>query len=152
MCVDARGLSLVAVSRACSSLRCTGFSCHSGGFHGRAAQALGRQASVIAAPGLRSCGASTKLLHSMWNLLGPGIKPSSPGLAGRFLSIGPPGTSGSTTFLNLLHNCLWIRPLGHHTSLDDLISHDAHGDPLTFGLSCRTLPSLLVSNDSSSYR
>jgi len=33
------------------------------------------------------------LLHSMWNLSGPGIEPVSPALAGRFLSTVPPGKS-----------------------------------------------------------
>ena len=29
----------------------------------------------------------------MWNLLGPGIEPVSPALAGRFSTTGPPGRS-----------------------------------------------------------
>ena len=33
------------------------------------------------------------LLHNMWNLLGTGIEPMSPALAGRFLSTAPPGKS-----------------------------------------------------------
>ena len=35
----------------------------------------------------------TQLPRSMWNLPGPGIKPMSPALAGRFLTSGPPGKS-----------------------------------------------------------
>ena len=36
------------------------------------------------------CGAGTQLLHGMWDLPGPGIKPTSPALTGRFLPTGPP--------------------------------------------------------------
>ena len=43
------GLSLVAVSRGYSSLRCAGFSCCG-------VWALGAQASVVVAHGLSSCG------------------------------------------------------------------------------------------------
>ena len=39
---------------------------------------LGTQASVVVAHGLW-------LLRGMWNLLGPGIEPMSPALAGGFL-------------------------------------------------------------------
>ena len=31
------------------------------------------------------------MLHSMWNLPGPGLEPMSPALAGRFLTNAPPG-------------------------------------------------------------
>ena len=34
-----------------------------------------------------------QLLHSMWNLPGPGMKPVSPASAGGFLPIAPPGQS-----------------------------------------------------------
>ena len=37
------------------------------------------------------CGAQTQLLCSPWNLPGPGIKPVSPALAGRFITTGLPG-------------------------------------------------------------
>ena len=36
---------------------------------------------------------------SMWDLPGPGIKPVSPALAGRFLTTGPPGKSPESTLL-----------------------------------------------------
>ena len=43
----------------------------------------------------------------MWNLPGPGIKPVSPALAGRFLSTAQPRKS-STSFFNIfLLLCLW---------------------------------------------
>ena len=52
---------------------------------------LGTQASVVVAHGLW-------LLRGMWNLLGPGIEPMSPALAGGFLSTVPPGNSERNLF------------------------------------------------------
>ena len=40
---------------------------------------------------LSSCGALASLLCGMWDLLGRGLKPVSPALAGGFLTTGPPG-------------------------------------------------------------
>ena len=40
---------------------------------------------------LSSCGARAQLLHSMWDLPGPGLEPVSPALAGGFLTTAPPG-------------------------------------------------------------
>ena len=57
------------------------------------AQALGVRASVVVAHGLSSCGTWAQLLHGMWDLPGPGIKPMSPALAGGFLTTVPPGKS-----------------------------------------------------------
>ena len=97
--VTAHGLSLVAASRGCSSLRasrCGGFSCCR-------ARALGTRAPVVAAHGLSSCGlwaldhrlsscgAWALLLHGMWDIPGPGLEPMSPALAGGFLTTAPPG-------------------------------------------------------------
>ena len=39
-------------------------------------------ASLVVERGLKSCGAHAFLLHAMWNLPGPGIKPVTPALAG----------------------------------------------------------------------
>ena len=94
--VAVHGLSLVVASRGYSSLWCTGFSLqwllllHStgsrcAGFSSCGTPALERR--------LSSCGAWAWLLHSMWDLSGPGIKPVSPALAGRFLTTAPPGKS-----------------------------------------------------------
>ena len=44
------------------------------------------------------CGAWAWFLCGTWNLPGPGIKPVSPVLAGRFLSTVPPGKSKSSKF------------------------------------------------------
>ena len=69
------------------------------------AQALGTRASVIVARSpsscgsralerrLSSCGAQAELLHSLWDLPGPGLEPMSPELAGGFLTTAPPGKS-----------------------------------------------------------
>ena len=92
------GFSLVVASGGYSWLWCSGFSCCG-------ARALGAQASVVAVRGLSSCGsralecrlsscgARTSLLHSMWDLPGPGLEPVSPALAGGFLTTEPPGKS-----------------------------------------------------------
>ena len=78
------GATLCCGARA--SLHCGGFSCCG-------AWALGTQASVVAACGLRSCGTWAQLLRGMWDLPGPGIEPMSPALAGGFLTTVPPGKS-----------------------------------------------------------
>ena len=50
---------------------------------------------------LDSCGTRASLPCSMWNLPGPGIKPTSPALAGGFLTTGPPGKSNLSAFYRL---------------------------------------------------
>ena len=45
--------------------------------------------------GFFSCGAQVLGILGMWNHPGPGIKPASPALAGKFLSTEPPGKSCS---------------------------------------------------------
>ena len=48
--------------------------------------------ALVAALVVASCGGSwAELLCGLWDLLGLGIKPMSPALAGRFLSTDPPG-------------------------------------------------------------
>ena len=49
--------------------------------------------SFVAACGLSSCGAWAYLLHDIWDLSFPVIKPMSPALAGGFLATGPAGKS-----------------------------------------------------------
>ena len=72
------------------------------------------QASVVVAHGLSrcgswalehrfsSCGARASLLHSTWDLPGPGIEPVSPALAGGFLITGPPGKSPAVSYCSEL--------------------------------------------------
>ena len=66
-------------------------------------QQLWHMGSVVVAQGLSSCGsralelrlsscsAQAQLLRGMWDLPGPGLKPVSPALAGRFLTTESPG-------------------------------------------------------------
>ena len=96
-------LSVVAVSGGYSLLQCAGFSLRWLLCCG--AHALGAQASVVAAHWfsscgsqavecrLSSCGAWALLLRGMWDLLGPGLEPVSPALAGGFLTTALPGKS-----------------------------------------------------------
>ena len=53
----------------------------------------GYKAWALRHVGFSSCGAQAQLLHRMWNLPEPGIKPIFTPLAGGFLSIGPPSCS-----------------------------------------------------------
>ena len=88
-----------------ATLCCGARAAHCGGFSCCRARALGVQASVVVARGLSSCGlwalerrlsscgARALLLHSMWDLPGPGIEPVSPASAGGFLTTVPPGKS-----------------------------------------------------------
>ena len=65
------------------AVHCGARATHCGGFSRCRAQALEL--------GLSSFGAGAWLLPGMWSLLGPGLKPVSPALAGGFLSTGSPG-------------------------------------------------------------
>ena len=67
---------------------CSAWTSYTGGFS-CGAQVLGRQASVVVARGLSSCGTWASLLQGMWHLPGPGIAPVSSALACRFLSTVP---------------------------------------------------------------
>ena len=49
---------------------------------------------------LSSCGSRAQLLHGMWDLPRPGLKPVSPALAGRFSTTVPPGKP-DVLFFNL---------------------------------------------------
>ena len=55
-------------------------------------------AFLIVEHGLCSCGLRAQLLHSMWDLPGPGVEPMSPALAGRFFTTQPPGKPRSGVF------------------------------------------------------
>ena len=63
---------------------------HRGGFSCCRTQALGVQASVVAARGLRSCGSWTQVLQGVWDLPASGTELVSPALPGRFLTTRPP--------------------------------------------------------------
>ena len=103
------GLSLVAVSGGYSLLRDRGFSLwwllllQSTGSRHAVFSSCGTRASVVVAHNfsscgsralecrLNSCGTWAQLVRGMWDLPGPGLQPVSPALAGRFLTIAPPG-------------------------------------------------------------
>ena len=90
--VAASGFSLVAASRGCSSLRCSGFSL----------QWLLLWSMDSRMLRLSNCGSQAQLPWGMWDLPAPGIGPMSPALAGRFLTTGPPGKVLQHYFLNQL--------------------------------------------------
>ena len=76
---------------------CSGLSC------GRA-QALGRMrlsncSSWALEHGLSNCDTHTRLLHSTWDLPGPGIEPLSPAQSGGFFTAEPPGKLQSVVFI-----------------------------------------------------
>ena len=91
--------------RAGATLCCGVWASHCGGFSCCGARAVGTRASVIEVRGLSSCGsralerrlssrgARALLLCGTWDLLGPGLEPVSPALAGGFLTTVPPGRS-----------------------------------------------------------
>ena len=91
------------MQQAGATLRCGVWASHCGGFSCCGARALGIWASIVVAHRLSSCGsralehrlsswgAWALLLCCMWGLPGPGLKPVSPALAGRFLTTVPPG-------------------------------------------------------------
>ena len=111
------------LQRAGATLYCGARASHCGGFFCCGARALGAQASIVAACRLSSCGSlalerrlsscdtRAQLLHGMWELPRPGIKPLSPALAGEFLTTAPPGKSQQIVFLFVFFNvyhCLCI--------------------------------------------
>ena len=56
--------------------------------------------SVVAAFRLSSCSTQASLFNGLWYLPGPGAKPVSPALAGRFLPTVPPAKSYMDLFFN----------------------------------------------------
>ena len=98
-CVD---FSLVAASRGYSLLQWMGFSLQWLLLYTEH-RLQGVQASVVAIYGFSSCGSWAlehrlnsygewvQLLHSMWDILRPGIEPISSALASRFFTTEPPG-------------------------------------------------------------
>ena len=99
--IAGHGLSLIVVSQWFFSCKSTGFSLRqllSLGSTGCRARGLSDRSSRVLERRLSSCGAWAKLLHGVWNLPGPGIRPVSPALAGRFLTTGPPGRSNNVFY------------------------------------------------------
>ena len=95
------GLSLVVAVEHYSLLPCEGFSLK----WLLLSPSTGSRCSDFSGCGFRAlehrlirCGAWAWFLCGTWDLPGPGIKPVSPVLAGRFLSTVPPGKSKSSKF------------------------------------------------------
>ena len=61
--------------------------------------------------GLNSCGARTSLLCSMWNLPEPGIKPTSPALAGGFYTTEPLGKPSGDFFKGTVLSQILLKQL-----------------------------------------
>ena len=51
---------------------------------------------------LSSCGARAQLLRGMWDLPRPGLEPTSPALAGGFLTTAPPGKPNMMDLKNVV--------------------------------------------------
>ena len=113
--IAVRGLSLVAASGSYSSLRCAGFSLR----WLLLLQSMGSRCADFSSCGLQapehrlsSCGSRAQLLHSMWDLPGPGLEPEYPALAGGPLTTLPPRKSLESLFkkygASLVAQCLRI--------------------------------------------
>ena len=119
-------LSLVVVSGSYSSLRCLGFSL----LWLLLLQSTGSRRIVSSI-----CGAWVKLPFHIWDLPGPGIKPMSPALAGRFLTTGPPGKS---RLILINYNCVCVCLAARSClNLCDLMNSSqpdssVHGDPISY--------------------
>ena len=84
-------VGFVQLQQARATLCCGAWAPHGNGLSCCRAWALGTQASVVAAHRLSSC-TWAYLLHGMWELPGPGIKPLPSALGNpRFLTTGPSG-------------------------------------------------------------
>ena len=60
---------------------------------------MGSRRSAVSVHGLSSGGSRVELPHGMWNPPGPGIKPVSPALVGRFLTVGHLGSPRASYIL-----------------------------------------------------
>ena len=76
-----------------ASLHCDAQASRCYGFSHCRAQAVSVGTSVVTECGLSSYDEWDLLLQGMWDLPGSGIEPVSSALAGKFLSIAPPGKS-----------------------------------------------------------
>ena len=91
-------MGFLQLRRAGATPLCGARASHCSGFSCCGARALSVRASVVVADRLSSCGSRASLLRSTWDLLGPGIEPVSPALAGGFLTTAPSGKSLCLTF------------------------------------------------------
>ena len=115
---------------------CSVWASHCGGFSYCRAWALGMGTSAVAVLWLSSCSswalecwlssydAQTWLLHSMWDLSGPGIKPVSPAIAGGFFTTEPPGKSQNVILMWVcvcvcLHVHIYLRRSGIYQNVNN---------------------------------
>ena len=56
---------------------------------------------IFRTPHMLRVGSQAYLPWGMWDLPGPGIKPMTPALAGRFLTTGPPGKFHPVPFISM---------------------------------------------------
>ena len=73
---------------------------------------------------LSSCGARAQLLHGMWDLPGPGLEPTSPALAGGFLTTVPPGKSRCPPLNYFVQILLCF--IGHPPPWKDMQRYSSH--------------------------
>ena len=99
--------------------------------------------------GLSSCGSRAQLLHSMCELPGPGIGPTSPALAGGCLTTGPRGTSTENFLLKE-----WTSRQVHPSPGPSLTLPDQQAELPKWTLSSqdRPLPTLLKTGEPSGPR
>ena len=94
--------SFLQLGGAGATLHCGTQASHCGGFSCCGAQALSVRAQQLWLAGSRvqaqQLWRTGSVAPGMWDLPGPGVEPVSPALAGRFLTIAPPGKSQQTVF------------------------------------------------------
>ena len=69
---------------------------------------------------LSNCGSRAQLLHGMWDLPRPGLKPVSPALAGRLSTTAPPGKPETILTLKKIAICVLFEPHKIYPSVDFL--------------------------------
>ena len=77
------------------------------------------------APGLSSCGSWAWLPRGMWNLPRPGINPTSPALAGGFLTREPQGSPKDALLCLLLSSLLSASGNQRHSSTSPALAGDS---------------------------
>ena len=103
------------------------------------------RAQALEYMGFSSYGTLALLPHGMWDLPRPRIKPVSPALTGRFLTIGPPGKS---SFATLEKRNINSHPVEPFHPLHDLLSlgmvreHQVCNIVLEFIWKTRSLPEI----------
>ena len=103
--VAACGLSLVA-AHSLLAAKVSVVAAHRPGEHVRP-RAIGGVSWALECAGFRSCGSWSSWLHSMWNLLRPGIEPTSPAVEADSYPPCQQGSPKSKLFNMKLHHTLY---------------------------------------------